>query len=108
MQRYLLRRLALAVPTLFGITVLIFIAMRVLPGDPLAQITSEGSGQYRLSDAELATARASLGLDRPLPEQYLSWIADVARGNLGYSFWNPEPISDTVVRRGAISLEIGL
>jgi peptide/nickel transport system permease protein len=108
MQRYLLRRLALAVPTLFGITVLIFIAMRVLPGDPLAQITSEGQGQYRLSDAELAAARASLGLDRPLPEQYLSWIADVARGNLGYSFWNPEPISDTVVRRGAISLEIGL
>jgi len=77
MQRYLLRRLALAVPTIFGITVLIFIAMRVLPGDPLAQIASEGQGQYRLSDQELADARASLGLDRPLPEQYLKWIADV-------------------------------
>jgi peptide/nickel transport system permease protein len=108
MQRYLLRRLALAVPTIFGITVLIFIAMRVLPGDPLAQIASEAQGQYRLSDQELADARASLGLDRPLPEQYLNWIADVGRGNLGYSFWNPEPIRETVLRRGAISLEIGV
>ena len=108
MQRYLLRRLALAVPTIFGITVLIFIAMRVLPGDPLAQIGSEGQGQYRLTDEQLAAARASLGLDRPLPEQYLNWMGDVARGNIGNSFWNPEPISDTIVRRGAISLEIAL
>ncbi|MGI9149723.1 MAG: ABC transporter permease [Chloroflexota bacterium] len=108
MQRYLVRRLALAVPTLFGITVLIFIAMRILPGDPLAQISAEGQAQYRLTDEELATARASLGLDRPLPAQYLNWMADVARGDLGHSFWNAEPIRDTVARRGAISLEIGL
>ncbi|MDQ6673082.1 MAG: ABC transporter permease [Chloroflexota bacterium] len=108
MQRYLVRRLALAVPTLFGITVLVFIAMRVLPGDPLAQIAAEGQGQYRLSDEELAAARTSLGLDRPLPAQYLNWMADVARGDLGHSFWNAEPIRDTVARRGAISLEIGL
>ena len=108
MQRYLARRLLTAIPTLFGITVLIFVAMRILPGDPLAQIASEGQGQYRLSDEELAAARASLGLDRPLYEQYFNWLADVARGNLGHSFWNTEPISDTVIRRGAISLEIAL
>jgi peptide/nickel transport system permease protein len=108
MQRYLARRLLTAIPTLFGITVLIFVAMRILPGDPLAQIASEGQGQYRLSDEELAAARASLGLDRPLYEQYLIWMSDVARGDLGHSFWNTEPIRDTVVRRGAISLEIAL
>ncbi|MBV9544039.1 MAG: ABC transporter permease [Chloroflexi bacterium] len=108
MQRYLARRLLTAIPTLFGITILIFVAMRILPGDPLAQIASEGQGQYRLSDEELAAARASLGLDRPLYEQYFNWLADVARGNLGHSFWNTEPISDTVIRRGAISLEIAL
>ena len=73
----------MAVPTIFGITVLIFVAMRVLPGDPLAVIASEGQGQYRLTDDELAAARASLGLDRPLPQQYLTWMADVARGDLG-------------------------
>jgi peptide/nickel transport system permease protein len=108
MQRYLLRRLLTAIPTLFGISVLVFVAMRVIPGDPLAQIASESGGQYRLTDEELAAARASLGLDKPLPQQYLNWMGDVARGDLGHSFWNSEPISTTVMRRGAISLEIAL
>src|SRR5438132_1641989 len=108
MQRYIFRRLVTAVPTIFGITILIFVAMRILPGDPLAVVANEGQGQYRLTDEELAAARASLGLDRPLPQQYLNWMADVARGDLGHSFWNTEPIRDTVARRGAISLEIGL
>jgi peptide/nickel transport system permease protein len=107
-QRYILRRLLTAIPTIFGITILIFIAMRVLPGDPIAQIASEGSGQYTLSAEELAAARASLGLDRPLPQQYLRWMADVFSGDLGHSFWNTEPIRAVVLRRGAISLEIAL
>jgi peptide/nickel transport system permease protein len=106
--KYLLRRILTAVPTLFGITVLIFVAMRVLPGDPLARVGGEGQGQYQLSDEELQAARASLGLDKPLPEQYLSWMADIARGDLGHSFWNAEPIRDAVIRRGAISLEIAV
>jgi peptide/nickel transport system permease protein len=106
--KYLVRRLLTAIPTLFGITILIFIAMRILPGDPLARVGGEGQGQYQLSDEELKAARASLGLDRSLPEQYLSWMADVARGDLGHSFWNAEPIRDAVVRRGAISLEIAV
>ena len=106
MQRYLLRRLTTAVPTLFGITILIFIAMRVLPGDPIAQIAAEGQGQYTLSPEELQAARASLGLDQPLPLQYLSWLNDIAHGDLGHSFWNKEPIRDSFERRGMISLEI--
>jgi len=107
-QRYLMRRLVTAVPTIFGITVLIFVAMRVLPGDPIAMIASEGQGQYVLSPQELADARVSLGLDKPLPQQYASWMNDVAHGNLGHSFWNKEPISATVSRRGMISLEIAV
>jgi hypothetical protein len=66
MSRYILRRLLIAVPTLIGITILIFLAMRVLPGDPLAMIFSESSGKFVLSEEELAAARASLGLDKPL------------------------------------------
>lgn len=108
MQRYMMRRLVLAVPTLFGITVLIFIAMRILPGDPLSVIATEGGGQYTLTDDELEAARASLGLDRPLYQQYGSWIADVLRGDLGYSFWGDTPIRETVIRRGAISMEIAV
>lgn len=108
MQRYLLRRFLTAIPTIFGITVLIFVAMRVLPGDPIAQIAGEGQGQYTLTEAELQSARASLGLDKPLPLQYASWMADVFRGDLGHSFWTKEPIRDTVVRRGAVTMEIAL
>jgi peptide/nickel transport system permease protein len=106
--KYLVRRLFTAIPTVFGITVLIFVAMRILPGDPLARVGGEGQGQYQLSDEELQAARASLGLDRSLPEQYLSWMSDIARGDLGHSFWNAEPIRDAVIRRGAISLEIAV
>ena len=87
MSRYILRRLVIAVPTVFGITVLIFLAMRVLPGDPLAMMGSQGQTTRVLTAEELATVRASLGLDRPLYQQYLSWMQDVARGDLGYSFW---------------------
>lgn len=108
MQRYILRRLLTAIPTLFGITVLIFVAMRILPGDPVAQIASEGQGQYTLSGAELQAARASLGLDKPLPQQYVRWIAAVFRGDFGHSFWNKEPIRAVIVRRGTISLEIAV
>ncbi len=107
-QRYILRRFLTAVPTVFGITVLIFVAMRVLPGDPVALIASEGQGQYVLSASELASARASLGLDKPLPQQYIGWIGDVLHGDLGHSFWNKEPISATIGRRGTISLEIAV
>jgi peptide/nickel transport system permease protein len=107
-QRYILRRVLTAIPTLFGITVLIFVAMRILPGDPIAQIANEGQGQYTLSGAELQAARASLGLDKSLPEQYVRWIGSVLRGDFGHSFWNTEPIRAVIVRRGMISLEIAL
>jgi peptide/nickel transport system permease protein len=108
LQRYAVRRLLLALPTVFGITVLIFLAMRVLPGDPIAAISSESSGNFVLSPEQLEAARHSLGLDRPLYVQYLSWMADVARGNLGESFWTREHISDLILRRGPITAEIAV
>ena len=108
MQTYILRRLALAVPTVFGVTVLIFVAMRLLPGDPLEQIFGENTGIYVLSEKELAAARASLGLDKPLAIQYLTWIGDVARGDMGSSFWTDQPISATILRRGPLTMQIGI
>jgi peptide/nickel transport system permease protein len=108
MQTYLLSRLAAAIPTIFGITVLIFVAMRVLPGDPVAVIASEGAGSQRLSDEQLAYARASLGLDRPYWVQYASWMGDVLRGDFGSSFWRGEPIRDVILRRAPITAQIGL
>lgn len=108
MLKYLIRRLLLAVVTIFGVTVVIFVAMRVLPGDPLAMIYGEGQGIYVLTDAEVAAVKQSLGLDKPLYQQYLGWMADVASGEMGYSFWSDIPIRDTILRRGPITAEIAL
>ena len=108
MRKYLAQRLLIAVPTIFGVTVLIFIAMRVLPGDPLSAISGEGAGMYVLSQEQLRAARASLGLDRPYVVQYLDWLRDILRGDLGKSFWRGEPISELILRRAPITGQIAL
>ncbi len=108
MLKDLLRRLLLAILTIFGVTVVIFIAMRVLPGDPLAMIYGEGQGIYVLTDAEVAAVKATLGLDKPLYQQYLGWMRDVFSGEMGYSFWSDVPIRDTILRRGPITAQIAL
>ena len=106
MQQYIFRRLLLIIPTLIGVTVLIFLAMRVIPGDPLKSMAGETS-LYVLSDEEYEKVRKSLGLHRPLVVQYADWVFDVARGDLGYSFWRTkEPISKTLIRRAPITFQI--
>ena len=108
MRKYLAQRLLIAIPTLFGVTLLIFIAMRVLPGDPLAAISGEGGGTYVQSPEQLRSARASLGLDRPYAIQYLDWLGDILRGDLGKSFWRGEPIRELIFRRAPITGQIAL
>src|SRR5258705_1859528 len=108
MRKYLAQRLLIAIPTLFGVTLLIFIAMRVLPGDPLAAISGEGGGTYVLSPEQLRAARASLGLDRPYAVQYLDWLGDILPGDLGESFWPGEPIRELIFRRAPITGQIAL
>src|SRR5215207_4086731 len=108
MFQYVIQRLLLAFVTIFGVTIVIFVAMRILPGDPLAMIYGEGTGVYVLSEEELAAARASLGLDKPLHMQYIDWMRDVASGDLGHSFWVDTPISDTFLRRWPITAQIAI
>jgi peptide/nickel transport system permease protein len=109
MHTYVLKRILIALPTLFGITVIIFLAMRVLPGDPLAVITDPSTGvQQRLSDEDIAKLRGSLGLNDPYYVQYGRWMGDVFRGDFGSSFWRGEPIRELIVRRGQISLQIAV
>lgn len=108
MRKYLAHRLLIAIPTLLGVTLLIFIAMRVLPGDPLAAISGEGGGSYVLNQEQLQAARASLGLDRPYVVQYLDWLKDILRGDLGKSFWRGEPIRELFFRRAPITGQIAV
>src|SRR5215213_8055151 len=108
MHLYVLRRLLIAVPTIIGVTLLIFAAMRILPGDPLEMIENEQAGTIRLTPEQLAAARASLGLDRPYYQQYLNWMYDVLRGNFGTSFWRGEPLIELISRRAPITIQIAL
>ena len=107
MQRYLARRMLLAIPTLFGLTLMIFGIMRVLPGDPLGTFMT---GDYIriMSEEEIALIKRDLGLDRPLAVQYGMWMRDVLTGSFGKSFHRKDPIINTITSRGAISAEIGI
>ena len=93
MKKYILKRLIIAIPTIFGITVFIFVGMRIIPGDPLKYVETEGLGYVELTNEELELHRASLGLDKPYYIQYTFWIKDVIRGDFGFSFFTTEPIS---------------
>ena len=109
MSKYILNRLLIAIPTIIGVTILIFVAMRVLPGDPLRMVTDQSTGgTHVLTEDELDTLRESLGLNKPYYQQYLDWMGQVVTGNLGTSFWTTEPISALIKRRGPISAQIAI
>src|SRR5919108_694099 len=98
MYRWLVRRLLISVPVLLGITVLSFIFVRIAPGDPVRMMINP---EYLAGGAEeyIALRRAELGLDKPLPVQYVAWLREVAGGNLGYSFFDRRPVGDILKER---------
>ena len=102
MKRYLLRRLALAIPTLFLVSVLVFALMRLMPGDVATRMV-EGHAYA----PTLAALRHDLGLDRPVHAQYLEWIGGiVTRGDFGRSYWTRQPILEEFMRRFPVTLEL--
>jgi peptide/nickel transport system permease protein len=104
---YLLRRLLLFVPTLLGVSLVIFILMRLVPGD-IAQILvyQTGSESSAILERHVREIRAELGLDRPWAVQYLSWLGGVVRGDLGYSYSQRRPVRDILLERFPRSLEL--
>jgi peptide/nickel transport system permease protein len=80
---YFVRRLTLMLVTLFGISIIIFLLLRVVPGN-IVDILFDSAGM--VNPAEKAKIERELGLDRPIPVQYLSWIGGIAHGDLGYSY----------------------
>ena len=108
MQQYIMRRILLAIPTLIGVSILIFLVLRVLSGDPLQAMVDEEGGPTSYTEEQKQVLLSSLGLDRPLYQQYLSWMVDIAKGDLGFSFWRDTPIRETIQRRGPITAEIGI
>ena len=94
MLRYAIRRLMIAIPVLFGILFLSFVFVRLLPGDPVRILMSPE--QAASSPEYVAQRRAELGLDQPLPAQFIAWVREVFHGNLGYSFHQREPVTHII------------
>lgn len=94
MLRYLVRRLLLSVPVLLGVATLVFSLLHLVPGDPAVSMLGEGA-----SPADVAALRERLGLDRPLVEQYASFLAGLARGDLGTSFRYGTPVAGEIAAR---------
>ena len=104
MQRYIARRLFLAVPTVFGVIVFVFIALRVLPGNVLQALTAEGGF---LSEEQLKTLEKEMGLDKPLIVQFGLWWAGVFQGDFGESLFHKRPTLNLWARSVPISIQLG-
>jgi peptide/nickel transport system permease protein len=102
-----MRRLLLFVPTLFGASVLIFLLMRLVPGD-IAEILvyQTGSESSTVQAKQIRQIRVELGLDRPVGLQYVAWLRDMARGDFGYSYSQRRPVNDILVERFPRSMEL--
>ena len=105
MLSYIARRLLFGLVTIAGVSIVVFVVMRVLPGDPLVAIFGP-DGFTKLSDAERAKYMADLGLSDPLWQQYLRWAGDILQGNLGRSFFRSESVGEMIARRAPLTAEI--
>jgi peptide/nickel transport system permease protein len=107
MFRYIVRRLALGALTVLGVSIVVFLVMRILPGDPLVAILGS-DGMQRLTEEQRAAYMQDLGLADPLWMQYLGWLGDIARGDLGRSFFRSESVAEMIMRRGPLTAQIAL
>ena len=94
MPAFLLRRLIATVPVMLMVAVLVFLMLRLTPGDPAAIMAGDNA-----SSAEVEVIRAGLGLDRPLPVQFAIWFGNLLQGDLGESFFFKRPVTDLILQR---------
>jgi peptide/nickel transport system permease protein len=104
MLRYIQRRLLIMIPVLWGVATLVFFFMYMLPGDPAAVILAESGGKAE----SIATLREQLGLDDPLPIQYLRFLKNAIRGDFGDSIFLHRPVSEILLDNLPSSIELAL
>ena len=96
MHRYIIQRLLTSIPIVLGITFVTFLIINAAPGDPVDLMVNPMAG---VSPEQVEARREALGLNQPLLVRYVLWLKEVARGNLGYSLVNREPVLDRIARR---------
>jgi peptide/nickel transport system permease protein len=107
MFQYVMRRLLLFIPTLLGVTIVIFLLVRLVPGD-IAEILVHDAGNLSPEEVErqIGAIRTELGLDRPIVVQYFSWLGNFATGNFGFSYWERRPVAEIIASRFPLSMEL--
>lgn len=95
----------MVVPTLIGVTIVVFLLVRFLPGDIVQQISGENA---QLTEEDRSAVREELGLDKPVFQQYFVWMGDVLSGDLGESLQTKVPITTELKNRLPVSIELGL
>lgn len=103
MSRFILRRLLLAIPTLFGVLVVAFLLLYVAPGDPVTAMIGE-----RADSATIARLRSELRLDAPLHQRFTHYLSQVVRGNFGRSYITNRPIAQDIRERFPKTLQLAL
>jgi peptide/nickel transport system permease protein len=106
MFRYIIRRLLLVIPTLFGAATLVFILMRLVPGDIC--LVRLGSGGTSFTAEALNACHAEIGIDRPWILQYLDFLWGLVTFDLGNSMWSGKPVISEIATRLPVSLEIAI
>jgi peptide/nickel transport system permease protein len=105
MQRYLAQRLIAFIPTLFGISIIVFLVMHLIPGDAISAMIGT---TFKLTEAQAAALRAYYGLDKSLPEQYWLWLTAALRGDFGLSVRSGQPVLREILARFPLTLELAL
>lgn len=106
MYAYIIKRLLLMIPTLFGAAVLVFYLLRAVPGDP-CEIRLAGTGLYA-DPAEIELCQKNLGLDRPLYVQFFEFVGGYFTGDLGDSMWTGRPVTYEIDLRFRLSLQVAI
>ena len=102
------RRLIFLVPTVLFVSIIIFALMNILPGDVAQMILIGPQGEGAAKPEDIATIKAELGLDRPLPVQYADWMLGVITFDVGRSLWSNEPVFQELGKRFPLSLQLAL
>ena len=104
MHRYIINRILLMIPTLFGVAVITFVLLRMVPGDiVLLKLAGDGG---RIDETVLQQERARLGLDKPMPVQFVDWMLGALRFDFGLSMWTGRPIVQEIGLRLELSLQL--
>ncbi|MBA2720073.1 MAG: ABC transporter permease [Chloroflexi bacterium] len=103
MTTFIIRRLLISIPVLFGIVLLVFVITRILPGDACRVLLGE-----RATNAACEAFNHARGLDRPIPEQFVDYLGNLSRGDLGTSFRTSRPVSSLLMERLPMTLELSI